>query len=662
MNILSLRRLPSLLTLLLFLPSLSHAATRKVPSQYPTIQAGINAAQSGDTVLVADGTYTGNGNRDLDFFGKSLTVKSEHGAASAIIDCQGTRETPHRGFSNSSRIEQIIIIDGLTVKHGVASGRLGSSGGGTYLSGDRMTATVRNCTFSNNTASATGNIPAYAQGEGGGVCIHGKSAIVTNCTFSNNIASGTSDGLGSSGGGASIFCSSATVTNCTFSGNTASGYRSTGGGADIESDPSTSSSAMITNCAFRNNTANASSGNSGAGGADISGSSVMVINCSFSGNTTTAAGNGNGYGGGAYIYGSFTDATVTNCVFSNNKVSGHSSYGGGACIVDSGFRNSNATATNCTFNSNTAIGNGSAASGTGGGVCMSGSNMAVTNCIAWGDQATISNEISFIPNNSNPTGAVAYSDVQGSYAGVGNINKDPKFVNAATGDLHLQVGSPCLGAGTPNGAPATDRDGKTRPYPPSMGAYDIEPAIMTLTLTPSSVYGGQDSIGTVTLSVPAPSGGAVVSLTSNTAVALIPARVTIAAGQTKTTFTVTTKPVTATTTSTIRATYNGSTKYANLISYPAALASLTVSPTTVKGGGTATATVRMTSPAPADGAKIYIYSNTAAALIPAIVTIPAGARSLTFTVKTNRVTAKMVTTIKASCRTGSVYAFLTVTP
>ena len=47
---------------------------------YDAIQEGINAAVSGvDDVLVKDGTYTGTGNKDLDFGGKAITVQSENG-------------------------------------------------------------------------------------------------------------------------------------------------------------------------------------------------------------------------------------------------------------------------------------------------------------------------------------------------------------------------------------------------------------------------------------------------------------------------------------------------------------------------------------------------------------------------------------------------------
>ena len=66
--------------------SLQAAATINVPAGQPTIQAGVNAASNGDTVLVAPGTYTGAGNFNIDTGGKSITIRSSGGAAVSIID------------------------------------------------------------------------------------------------------------------------------------------------------------------------------------------------------------------------------------------------------------------------------------------------------------------------------------------------------------------------------------------------------------------------------------------------------------------------------------------------------------------------------------------------------------------------------------------------
>ena len=97
------------------------AATLPFPGAYPTIQATVDAAANGDTVLVAAGTYSGPGNRDIDFHGKSLVVTSQAGPSSTIIDCGGYKSTDgsgnHRGFYLHSG-EKNATIRGFTVKNG----------------------------------------------------------------------------------------------------------------------------------------------------------------------------------------------------------------------------------------------------------------------------------------------------------------------------------------------------------------------------------------------------------------------------------------------------------------------------------------------------------------------------------------------------------------
>ena len=91
------------------------------PADFNNIQAAIDDANDGDTVLVADGTYSGDGNRDIDFNGKAITVKSENGPETCIIDCQGTFSEPHRGFYFHGEGTDS-IVDGFTITNGYTDG------------------------------------------------------------------------------------------------------------------------------------------------------------------------------------------------------------------------------------------------------------------------------------------------------------------------------------------------------------------------------------------------------------------------------------------------------------------------------------------------------------------------------------------------------------
>lgn len=189
-------------------------------------------------------------------------------------------------------------------------------------------------------------------------------------------------------------------------------------------------------------------------------------------------------------------------------------------------------------------------------------------------------------------------------------------------------------------------------------------ALAAVGVNPASMTGGGTSIGTVTLALAAPAGGAVVTLSSNKAAAAVPANVTVAAGATKATFNINTTAVTTVVSVTLSANYDGITKTTVLTVNPpaAALSAITVNPATVTGGTASAGTITLTAAAPVGGAIVALSSNNAAASVPTSVTVTAGATSANFNIATTGVTMPAAATLSSVYNGVTKTAVLTVNP
>ncbi len=186
------------------------AATIQIPKDFPTIQAGIDAAVAGDEVVVAPGTYVEN----INFLGKAITVRSSNPndaavVLSTIIDGGGSGTVVLCTSGEGSDT----VLSGFVVTGGVAS--FGSGGG---MANFDSSPTVTNCSFIENTAV-----------RGGGMANVNSSPTVTNCSFTGNTAD--------FGGGIFNNVHRPTVTNTEFCINTPDaidGPFTDGGGNSLE--------------------------------------------------------------------------------------------------------------------------------------------------------------------------------------------------------------------------------------------------------------------------------------------------------------------------------------------------------------------------------------------------------------------------------------------
>jgi len=190
------------------------------------------------------------------------------------------------------------------------------------------------------------------------------------------------------------------------------------------------------------------------------------------------------------------------------------------------------------------------------------------------------------------------------------------------------------------------------------------PALSSVTVNPSTVIGGQSATGSVMLTSAAQAGGVVVNLSSAASAASVPPSVNVPVGATSTNFPVTTSSVTVLTTTNISASYNGVTKSTSLAVNPqpaAALSAISLNPTTVRGGNSSVGMVTLTAAAPLGGFQVNLSSsNPTRASVPAMVTVPAGSPSATFTVTTTAINKKTVVKIAASAGAVTKTASLTI--
>ena len=186
--------------------------------------------------------------------------------------------------------------------------------------------------------------------------------------------------------------------------------------------------------------------------------------------------------------------------------------------------------------------------------------------------------------------------------------------------------------------------------------------------SPTGLIGGTSTRGTVSLVMLAPPGGGAVTLTStNPAVVQVPPTVSIAAGNSANSFTITSSSVSLGTTVEVDATAGGVTKsvFINVAPDPNApplLSAVTLASPTVVGGNSVSGTVLLSGPAPAGGASVTLSTSNLVARPQPVVNVPAGATSAGFTVTTSTVTANTPVTITAILGNTSKSVGLTVTP
>jgi hypothetical protein len=455
-----------------------------VPDFYPTIQAGIDAAENNDVVLVADGTYFEN----INYKGKAITVASHY-----FVDS----DTSH--VSNT-------IIDGSSPNHADSGSVV------FFVSGEDSTSVLFGFTITKGTGTITESTwenDVYLERIGGGIlCYNSGARISYNKIINNNVSSynfvygggiaGSPNGSTAlviiesnqivyntvtgdddvAGSGVTLY-SNGTLINNVISHNTSTSNGNANGGIMCWSYPEPRT-VMIKNNKITHNINN---GNDYALGGGVSIQFSMngsVIGNEISYNELNAATTGRG--GGIHVVFMTGKTVIDRNTISHNIVNCSTSTGGGIALYDNNTINSNTLILNNVISGNSAAQGGGIRSKSsisqiinntivnnkssyrGAGIRTSGTKPVVINSILWNNQSSTDPQIS-------GSIIVAFSNIQDSvWAGENNISANPLFADTL---FHLSDSSKCIGKGINSieinditySAPGADFEGNSRPNP-----------------------------------------------------------------------------------------------------------------------------------------------------------------------------------------------------
>ena len=386
------------------------------PADFNNIQAAIDDANNSDTVILQPGTYTGTGNRDIDFKGKAITIRSTDPndpniVAATVVDCAGSETEPHCGFYFHSCETSDSLVDGLTITGG--SGWRKPFGEYWWLFGGAIYCedsgpTISNCVLTRNKATQGAGIFAGP----------GSSPRILRCTVTENRK------IRAGGGGVYFWdASQVIVSRCIISAND-------GRGVYCWDTPV----AKIVNCTVSGNQMS---------GIEIAGSgSFAVSNCTISGNQ--------GSGIAAFVSPAGTLA-LSNCLVAGNK----SVVGGGGMRIFA-YKDSRVTVANCTVTENQAP--------TGGGIsCSSTGTALVSESIVWNNNGGDIYLANFAPIPASGQLEVP-SKLALSYCCVGDmtVQKDSVLGDPAlilgNGNIQTDPSFTMPGYWDPNGTPGDPND------------------------------------------------------------------------------------------------------------------------------------------------------------------------------------------------------------